>query len=100
MKYGKMDLTGKKFDRLTVIERAENSKAGRIRWKCKCDCGNEIIVISTKLLTGSKKSCGCLKADNGKNIKDLTGKKFGRLTVIERAEIKKGGRICWKCKCD
>ena len=30
---------------------------------------------------------------------DLVGQKFGRLTVIERAE-NKNGRVAWICKCD
>ena len=34
-----IDLTGQKFGRLLVLERAEN-KYGRTAWKCKCDCGN------------------------------------------------------------
>ena len=36
-----IDLTGMKFGRLTVIERAENAKNGNLRWLCKCECGNE-----------------------------------------------------------
>lgn len=32
-------------------------------WKCKCDCGNETIVLGTSLRTGITKSCGCAKYD-------------------------------------
>lgn len=39
-----IDLTGMKFNRLTVIERTKNSKDGKAMWKCACDCGNERIV--------------------------------------------------------
>ena len=57
------DLTGQKFGRLTVIERAENDKNGRARWKCICDCGNEIIVASYNLIKTITRSCGCLSKD-------------------------------------
>lgn len=54
------DLTGQRFGRLTVIERAENAKCGRTMWNCKCDCGNEICVIGQNISSGRTKSCGCL----------------------------------------
>ena len=56
-----IDLTGKRFNNLYVIERASNTKGGSARWKCKCDCGNETIVSASNLKTGAVKSCGCLR---------------------------------------
>ncbi|MDR1837624.1 MAG: hypothetical protein LBQ89_08205 [Treponema sp.] len=55
----KLDLTGKKFGRLTVIEQSL-SKNKKALWKCKCECGNEVIAKSDKLQNGRTKSCGCL----------------------------------------
>ena len=55
-----IDLTGQRFNCLTVIERAENTTKGIARWKCKCDCGNYTIVRGSNLKTGAVKSCGCL----------------------------------------
>lgn len=52
-------MIGKKYNLLTVIEKAE-SKNG-IRWKCICDCGNEMTTHGSKLKSGHTKSCGCLK---------------------------------------
>ena len=57
------DLTGKKFGRLTVLSRGENSKAGQVQWFCICDCGNEKLIHSTNLVQGSSKSCGCLSIE-------------------------------------
>lgn len=58
-----IDLTGKKFGRLTVIERASGyvSPGGyhRSRWRCVCDCGNETVVGSRELSSGDTRSCGC-----------------------------------------
>lgn len=59
----KYDLTGKKFERLTVIKRVENSKSGQTRWLCKCDCGNETIVWGNHLRSGHTRSCGCINKE-------------------------------------
>lgn len=58
-----IDLTGQKFGRLTVKERAENSKQNRARWKCICDCGREVIVEGQHLRSGVTKSCGCYQRE-------------------------------------
>lgn len=55
------DLTGKKYNHLLVLGRAENEKSGRARWTCLCDCGNTTVVTGVYLRNGSTKSCGCLK---------------------------------------
>ena len=34
------------------------------------------------------------------NIKDLKGKKFGKLTVLEQTDKRQDKCIVWKCKCD
>lgn len=60
-----IDLTGMKFGRLTVIERApENTKDGHPRWLCKCECGNTCVVDGKNLRRGDTKSCGCLYGQN------------------------------------
>ena len=56
-----IDLTGKRFARLIVIEKAKSINNGIVIWKCKCDCGNETFVRGNNLKTGAVKSCGCLK---------------------------------------
>lgn len=53
------DLTGRRFGRLEVIERAENRK-GRVMWKCVCDCGNTCVINAYHLTSGHSNSCGCL----------------------------------------
>lgn len=58
---------GQRFGRLTVIERAPSritAKGNAIgRWRCKCDCGNEITTTTGNLRSGDTKSCGCWKAE-------------------------------------
>lgn len=52
------DLTGKRFGRLVVIEKAP-SKNKRTMWKCQCDCGIIKNVSAIGLTKGTSKSCGC-----------------------------------------
>ena len=56
-----IDLTGQRFEKLTVIKRVENTKQGMAQWLCRCDCGNEIIVSGINLRSKHTKSCGCLR---------------------------------------
>lgn len=92
------DLTGKKFGKLTVLERTKNyvssSGESRTAWKCQCECGNICVVLAKQLKNGMTKSCGCLKHNN-KPIKNLIGLKFNRLTVIEYVSYSK-----YLCLCD
>ena len=58
----RIDLTGQTFNHLTVIELSEKTDdAGAKMWKCRCDCGNITYTSSHKLISGGKKSCGCIK---------------------------------------
>ena len=52
------DLTGMVYGRLTVLRRAEPTKDGRSRWLCRCECGTEKAIRTTKLTSGSTVSCG------------------------------------------
>ena len=62
-----IDLTAKKFGRLTVVSRTEN-KGPYVYWKCLCDCGKATVVAGSRLRSGKTKSCGCLqKTHNFKN---------------------------------
>lgn len=58
-----VDKTGERFGKLTVVSlysRASRNPLKQIKWLCKCDCGNVVVVQSGNLATGNTKSCGCL----------------------------------------
>lgn len=55
-----IDLTGKRFTKLTVIERVKNDEWGNVRWLCKCKCGNFRTARGAYLRGGFVRSCGCL----------------------------------------
>lgn len=109
----KRDLTGMVFGRLTVIKQAEdyvNPNDGKrvARWLCKCSCQEDkyITTNGTSLTRGLTKSCGCYAKEKTSEAKliDLTGEKFGRLTVIDRSknDYVYKGKIYprWNCICD
>lgn len=55
------NLVGQKFGRLIVLEQLlESNKFNRRLYKCKCDCGNEIVIDGSRLSNGHTVSCGCL----------------------------------------
>ena len=91
-------LIGERFGKLIVIEPLPSTDKGQRRWRCKCDCGGEHIATTGNLRSGRTTNCGCKKSP------DLTGKVFGRLTVIGRSEKRnpRGKRTTpmWECRCE
>lgn len=59
------DLSGRRFGRLTAIAFQSVASTGRKRifWQCQCDCGGTASVITSSLLVGYTKSCGCLQRE-------------------------------------
>ena len=94
----RLDLAGQRFGKLTVLNFDHVDKSRMSCWKCKCDCGKEIVTRGSYLISGRKQSCGCM--NKGKNVKDLSNKKFGRLLVICLDHISDSNITYWKCKCD
>lgn len=67
------DLTGKKFNRLTVIRYSCTTTNRRTMWVCRCDCGKELIVYSGHLKNGHTKSCGCFNKERIGELNKKTG---------------------------
>lgn len=88
------DLSGMRFGKLTVIN-FSHSNGDKKYWNCICDCGNEVVRNALSLIYGGSKSCGCTK----RRTQDLSGMRFGKLTVINIVETEEKG-IFWLCKCD
>lgn len=89
----KIDLSGQQFGEIIVLEQdielSEQKK--RIYWKCQCSCGRTKSIRTDGLKT--IQSCGQCKHD-------LTGKRFGRLIVLEKTKKDKVGHQYWLCQCD
>jgi hypothetical protein len=88
-----IELTGKRFGRWTVT-----AHVGGGRWSCTCDCGTRRDVLGANLRNGRSKSCTCLSKElnSAKRLIDLTGKRFGRWTVIAYVG---GPHAKWSCVC-
>lgn len=103
------DLTNQKFGDLIVIEQIAGGrptvngvrKRQRIKYLCKCKCGNECEVFSNNLIRGNSTSCGCKFINSKKyNFVDLSGQTFGNLTILKRSEaLTKTRGALWMCKC-
>lgn len=94
------DLTNQVFGTLIVIRQSDKTERGTM-WECLCNkCGKICIKAHDDLLEGNTKSCGskeCMR-------EDLTGKVFGRLTVVSWSHTKDYGdgktNNYWKCICE
>ena len=95
----RLDIAGKKFGHLTVIEKAESpDELKDTFWRCRCDCGNETVVDRRRLVNGSIRSCGCKK----KTPLEITGQRYGKLLVVGKniPASKVRGSSVWDCVCD
>lgn len=69
-------------------------------WHCRCDCGGFTETTTKRLLSGAAKNCGCERVSNPRE-RDLTGQRFGKLTVLSRTEKRMDqGSVVWLCQCD
>lgn len=77
----RIDLTGKRFGRLTAISFAGTNDAGDALWKVRCDCGVEFQTLGAFLTSGRTKSCGCYRSECTAN----------RNRIIKRKGYEQGG---------
>ena len=84
-----IDITGNRYNHLTVIERVEGVQPAT--WKCKCDCGNITIVRGQNLKSGAVKSCGCLRHEKHDTHHKSNTKIYGIWNAMRnRCYYKKG----------
>jgi hypothetical protein len=96
-----IDLTGKRFNMLTVLRFLEVRNKNAY-WECKCDCGNLHAAAGADIKRGQIKSCGCSKSklQASSKFKDLTGQIFGRLTVLRFVRMTEPNRVSiYECQC-
>lgn len=64
-----IDLTGRKFNRLTVVKRGPRKASARdANWVCVCECGRQKVVRGAFIKSGATKSCGCLATEHTRSI--------------------------------
>ena len=74
-----IDLTGKRFGKLTAISFSHKDRHHKAHWLCSCDCGNETVCPSATLRKGTCKSCGCLQRKRASTANFKHGKSKTRL---------------------
>lgn len=107
-----IDLVGKVFGKLTVVDHAGSTNYRKSRWLCRCSCGNMTTVASPNLTNEGTISCGCARRDGivyrtvearaitavydarRRSRKAMTGGSFTPLQ-IERLKVLQRG----KCAC-
>ena len=85
-----LDLTGKVFGDLTVIEYSKEQK----KWLCECSCGNKVYYRSWDLRNNRATKCKDWSKHINKRLDDLKGQTFGELTALEYL-----GDSTWLCEC-
>lgn len=109
-----VNLAGNRFGLWSVLSRDTDAQFSP-KWNCVCDCGRSKKVNGKSLRLGLSKSCGCHRYANKMRsmsllgpkpksgphalLQDLTGKRFGRWVVMQRAPDKSSS-TAWKCLCD
>jgi len=90
----RLNLIGRTFGRLTVLELSSVPRRQQTYWKCICLCGNEKIIRGAHLIAGLIKSCGCLRDEKLSARMTKHGKYKTRLyqtwhNMIQRCENEK-----------
>lgn len=87
----KLDLVGQRFGRLVVLSIHGKDKRGRTIWKCRCDCGKEMIASNENIRRGRTTSCGCLTKEKMAEKSKKHGMRYTRLYSVWR---------CMKQRCN
>lgn len=68
---------GKRYGKLVVLEKTEETvQHGSTKsplWKCRCDCGNIVLVRLDSLTSGTTRSCGCMTAEKVEKMREAAG---------------------------
>ena len=91
-----VDISGMKFGRLTVIDRAPNRDKTTM-WNCECECSNKTVVPGGDLKNGTTKSCGCLQIDVVKKRNYKHGFSYGQQIIKFQTNHPPKETKCPKC---
>ena len=94
------NVIGQQFERLLVLDEFKENGIRKLR--CKCDCGNEVVITKSDVLSGHTKSCGCYHSDitSEKSKKDWTGfvSNYG-IKIMKPSHKNSLGQWLWECEC-
>ena len=87
----KIDMTGRVIGRLLVIEECGRNSCGEALWRCRCECGNEIIVRGSDLRSERTTSCGCYQRERVVEASTTHGMSKTRIYSVWRDMLKRAG---------
>ena len=92
---------GDKFGRYTILYKESETGQGGL-YRCRCECGVEKTIKRQFLLDGSIVSCGCYSREekSQRQLIDITGQRFGLLTVLSKSDYQGGDGVYWNVRCD
>lgn len=94
-----LDIIGKKFGMLTILQEDTESKKRGLQVICQCECGNIKSITFSNIKSGGTQSCGCLRKKRITN--SLINQRFGKLVVLKDSGKRRSNRgIIWTCQCD
>lgn len=91
---GRKDLVSRRFGRLVALEAVDGANE-HIPWLCRCDCGREVIVLSSDLIRGHTQSCGCYNRGRVTTHGLSKTRAYRNAKNRERKEKKRGLDIEW-----
>lgn len=89
----KIDMTGRPIGRLLVLEECGRYANGEVLWRCRCECGNEVIVSGSNLRNENTTSCGCYQRERAAEGHTTHGMSKTRLFSIWQDMLKRVGVI-------
>ncbi|MBI8898381.1 HNH endonuclease [Pseudomonas aeruginosa] len=101
-----IDLSGREFGRLSVLEKAGRDGTGKTLWRCECRCGQITFATGLNLRSGNTKSCGCLKRRTGSDnpkykkpdpVTTHRRKRAGSAYKQWRASVSTRCPVCLRC---
>ena len=89
----KIDMTGRVIGRLLVIEECGRDARGKALWRCRCECGNEVIVLGDNLRRERTTSCGCYQRECAVESHTTHGMSKTRIYSVWSDMLKRAGVI-------
>ncbi|MCT4397554.1 hypothetical protein EFN70_02510 [Pediococcus ethanolidurans] len=85
------DLKGKRFGKLVALYPVSQPDNKPMKWHCRCDCGNEVDVITNSLTSGNTTSCGATihKKKHLDQNKKILNKKIGQYGTVPEYLLEK-----------
>lgn len=84
----RVDLSGRRFGRLQVLEPTARRDGSAVIWRCRCDCGSEVEVSARSLLHKGVVSCGCQRRERATtNLAGDVAEKVGQVEGTNLSRI-------------